>query len=130
MSITAPVSPVRPPPPLFLPSIALPVFLKLSVSGPRLSPFAPQRLPPFSCRARASEPFAPSLLHYSALSFLSLGPSLRGGLPWVLITQQVNLHHAVLCVLSLAHGHQHTGVRCQQPPSLYFRIKADECGLC
>lgn len=46
------------------------------------------------------------------LSFLSLSLSLRGGLQWIFITLQVNLHYGVLCVLLLVqiHTRMHTGV--------------------
>lgn len=82
---------------------------------------------PFS-KVQASEPFAPSLLHYFTLSFLSLALSLRGGLQWLFITQQVNLHHGVLCVLSLAQTHivthPHIQVYATRIPP-YLNIKTD-----
>lgn len=45
------------------------------------------------------------------LSFLSLTLSLRGGLQWIFITLQVNLHYGVLCVLLLVQIHTLTCIQ-------------------
>lgn len=63
----------------------------VSVFAP-YSSLCPQGQPLF--KERAFEQFAPSLPHYFTRS-------LRGGHHLVFITQQVNLHHAILCVPSL-----------------------------